>query len=132
MKEKATQKTIDGMIDRLSHLKARHSRLSRISRSKDREEWPDIKALLEDQVSMCKRNIEGYTEYADHLSAEERVHKIDASRHERDSFEWVINLIEKPDIEEKKLKDAILELEHSISVKRDELKEWGEVEEART
>lgn len=132
-KEKPSQNAVDRMIDRLSHLKSRHRRVTAISRIKNIEEWPDLKALLQDFINQHDKSFKGFSEYGQHLDDHERVKGMDHALIHKEDFEYIIQLIEKPEDEAIKLSDSIEEIERDIASKREELKEFGlEPEEARS
>ena len=123
--EKPTLDSTQRLANRIGTLRQRLSRIEKIGRLKDLDEWQALKPLLEDLSSMHKRAVENLVEYQGDMDDHELVRKLRAQQAARDSFQWVISLVDSPKEEAEKLKDNISELEAVLKGKTEELESFG-------
>lgn len=125
-KIKPTQLAADRILDRLSHMKARLVRMESVAKVKTREEWPTIKAQLEDLAKTHDRGVTAVVESGEHLDDHDRCRQIDVQKAQRDVFNYVIHMFERPEQEAETLRDTVARLEDDLKEKREELAAIGE------
>lgn len=123
--EKPTDEAVNRFVNRIGTLRKRLSQIEKIGRLKDLEEWQAMKPLLEDLASMHGKAVDALVEYESDMDDHEMVRKIRAQQSARDSFKWVVSLVDKPKDEADKLRDNIEQLEVSLRGKKEEMEAFG-------
>lgn len=123
--EKPTAEGVSRLANRIGTLRQRLARIEKIARLKDYEEWQSLKPLLDDMRSMHGKAVEYLVENGEEVDDHEFVKKLRIHQSARDSFKWLMDLIEKPKDEADKLKVNISELESILVEKQSEMEQFG-------
>lgn len=119
--EKATQAGVDKIADRIGLMRARLATVTSLRELEDRKEWRPLRDLLLDFQKTHTSMAEHMAESVAVLSDEAERLKLAKHQAIRDTYQAILDLVERPQQEVDKLKAHIEDLEAELKTKRDEL-----------